>query len=119
MRRIALTAAAVTAGMAAGIVFTSSASAEPSNAGVQQGTTAAAFAEAAAKPENVVDPSVQPRSWASFLKKAAGSAAGSAAYDYVKAVGAIPKNKSGRQFRRGDVAGYESPSHVDLSRSFD
>ncbi|MEN8649571.1 hypothetical protein ABCR94_02685 [Streptomyces sp. 21So2-11] len=101
--------------MTVGIVFASSASADSDP--VPTETTAVAFAEAGTGPEKVVNAGVQPLAWASIAKKAAGSFAGSAAYDYIKASNAIPQRK-GRAFKRGDV-GVDLQSDVNLSRSFD
>lgn len=113
-------AAGVTVGLTAGIVFTSTASADSHSVPTNE-STASAFAEAATKPENVVAPEAAPMGGlGSFLKKAAGSAAGSAAYDYIKAVGAIPDSKrKGKPFMRGDAGADHHQNTVDLSRSFD
>ncbi|MEJ8655472.1 MULTISPECIES: hypothetical protein [Streptomyces] len=104
------------AGLTIGIVFASSASAD-SDVKPNE-STAVAFAEAGVGPEKVTDINSQAqRSWTSLLKKAAGSAAGSAAWDYLKASNAIPQRK-GKQFRRGD-SGVDIQNELDLSRSFD
>ncbi|MFJ7181076.1 hypothetical protein ACIQXA_32850 [Streptomyces massasporeus] len=102
-------------GLTIGVTFASSASADSASAAAE--TTAITFAEAGGRPEKVQEVNAVAASWTSFLKKAAGSAAGSAAYDYLKASNAIPKRK-GAQFRRGDV-GVDVHSEIDLSRSFD
>ncbi|MGR8008668.1 hypothetical protein [Streptomyces hypolithicus] len=101
--------------MTVGIVFASSASADSDFSASE--TTAVAFADAGKEPEKVAEGDMQAMRWGSFLKKAAGSAAGSAAYDYVKASNAIPQRK-GKAFRRGD-AGIDFENDIDMSRSFD
>ncbi|WP_156727316.1 hypothetical protein [Streptomyces apocyni] len=121
MRRIKIATAGVAVGLTAGIVFASSASADSLSSAPKKETTAVAFEEAAAKPDKAED-ELQPMRWASLAKKAAGSFAGSAAWDYVKANGhkdaaRLAKNRKGA-FIRGGV-GAESPNAVDLSRSFD
>ncbi|MFE5677695.1 hypothetical protein ACFQ7B_30080 [Streptomyces erythrochromogenes] len=97
-----------------GIVFASSASADSVSASAE--TTAATFAEAGGQPDKLREVDAAPM-YASFLKKAAGSFVGGAAYDYIKASNAIPK-REGAAFRRGDV-GVDVQSEIDLSRSFD
>ncbi|MGW7102498.1 hypothetical protein [Streptomyces sp. NPDC054838] len=104
------------AGLTIGVVFASSASADSVSPPAE--TTAVTFAEAGGQPDKLRDVNAAPMgAWTSVLKKAAGSALGSAAYDYVKASNAIPQ-REGAAFRRGDV-GVEVQSEIDLSRSFD
>ncbi|MGW0753215.1 hypothetical protein [Streptomyces sp. NPDC002587] len=104
------------AGLTLGVAFASSASADTVSTSAE--TTAVTFAEAGAKPDKLRDINAAPMgSWGTFLKKAAGSAAGQAAYEYIKASNAIPK-REGAAFRRGDV-GVDVQSEIDLSRSFD
>ncbi|MFD9370706.1 hypothetical protein ACFWA6_23820 [Streptomyces sp. NPDC060020] len=115
MRKLRALAIGV-AGLTIGVAFASSASADSVSAPAE--TTAVTFAEVGNQPDKLRDINAAPMgAWTSVLKKAAGSAAGSAAYDYIKASNAIPK-REGAAFRRGDV-GVDVQSGLDLSRSFD
>lgn len=123
VRRIKMAAAGAAVAVTAGIAFASSASATQTDTAPNKETTAAAFAEAASQPEKIAGPELSASAWGSIAKKAAGSFAGSAAWDYIKANGArdaqrLAENRKGA-FLRGEVGGTDVHTDVNMSRAFD
>ncbi|MET9607267.1 hypothetical protein ABZZ17_19655 [Streptomyces sp. NPDC006512] len=118
-----MAAACAALAVTAGIAFASSASASQKETEPNKETTAAAFAEAANRPDKLTETEFTTKAWASVAKKAAGSFAGSAAWDYVKAntgrdMQRLAENRKGA-FIRGEVAGTDVHTNVNFSRAFD
>ncbi|MFJ3513286.1 hypothetical protein [Streptomyces sp. NPDC090131] len=115
MNRVKIVVTGLAVAVCATAVATTSASAAPKNE-----TTAAAFQEASAQPDNVVgDGRIEARSWAAIGRAVGAGVVGNLAYDGAKKVFGHAPRAQEKMFRRGGVPTQADTGAASMSRAFD